>query len=135
MQKFEIGDWVYAGDWCYGQIAELKDDYAYVEFDTGSGGGCLPFELGELQRAPEPDILYGESLDREIRDNLLVTAGARAAYMDCKSSIDIPGGLEGEDELANFVTTAVDTYLENGDDTPFDEYIESKLMAKYGKGE
>lgn len=98
-------------------------DYWYIWFEAFENGNKI---------APAPDVLYGESLDREIRDNLLVTAGARAAYMDCKGAIDIPGGLEEEDELANFVTTVVDTYIENGDDTPFDEYIESKLAEKWG---
>ena len=31
----------------------------------------------------------------EIRDNLLVTAGARAAYINCSNKINIPDGIEG----------------------------------------
>ena len=55
MSKFEVGDWVYAGDYIYGQIVEIDDDdTAHVEFDTGSGGGCLPFEFSELQKAEPP---------------------------------------------------------------------------------
>lgn len=40
---FEVGDWVYAGDWCYGQIIGLdfENREALVEFDTGSGGGSF----------------------------------------------------------------------------------------------
>lgn len=68
-----------------------------------------------------------------IRDNLLVTAGARAAYMDGRGYIDIPGGLEGEDELTVTVTQAVDEYLSGGNDIPFDLYIETILMDAYGK--
>ena len=47
-----------------------------------------------------------------IRDNLLVTAGVRAAYMDDADIIDIPGGLEGEDQLADFLTRIVNEYLD-----------------------
>ena len=40
----------------------------------------------------------------EIRDNLLVTAGARAAYMNCSDKIGIPEGIEEEFKLAEFLT-------------------------------
>lgn len=51
--SFEIGDQVYAGDWCYGQIIDIsfENKEALVEFDTGTGGGSLWFEFGELTRA------------------------------------------------------------------------------------
>lgn len=51
-ETFEVGDWVYAGDWCYGQIIGLdfENREALVEFDTGTGGGSLWFELGELTK-------------------------------------------------------------------------------------
>ena len=51
-ETFEVGDWVYAGDWCYGQIVDIdfEKGEALVEFDTGSGGGSLWFEFGELTR-------------------------------------------------------------------------------------
>lgn len=45
---FKIGDYVYADDWCYGQIVEIANGLAYVEFDTGTGGGTLPFDFNEL---------------------------------------------------------------------------------------
>lgn len=49
---FEIGDWVYAGDWCYGQIVDLdfENREALAEFDTGSGGGSFWFEFGEMTK-------------------------------------------------------------------------------------
>lgn len=51
-EVFKVGDWVYASDWCYGQIVEIDgDNLAYVEFDTGTGGGCMSFELSELKLA------------------------------------------------------------------------------------
>lgn len=66
-----------------------------------------------------------------LRDNLLVTAGARAAYMDSEGCIDLPGGVEGEDILAGFIVKAVNHYLFN-DVGPFDLYIEKALLAKFG---
>lgn len=130
MQNFEIGDWVYAGDWCYGQIQEIDNDIVYVEYSTVTGGGNFCFELSELQPAPSPD-----EHKVSIRDNMLVTAGTRAAYMDYRGDIEIPCSLDGEDELADFITKMVDAYIKDNDDTPFDWYIENRLMDKYGKGE
>lgn len=68
-----------------------------------------------------------------IRDNLLVTAGARAAYMDMHGTIDLPGGLEGEDKLAEFIVDAVRAYGKIPDDIPFDEFIEIELLNEFGK--
>lgn len=48
---FKVGDCVYASDWCYGVIVEIKNDIAHVEFEAGCGGGCLPFALDELKHA------------------------------------------------------------------------------------
>ena len=50
--SFEIGDQVYTGDWCYGQIIDIsfENKEALVEFDTGTGRGSLWFEFGELTR-------------------------------------------------------------------------------------
>lgn len=71
-----------------------------------------------------------------LRDNLLVTAGARAAYMDSEGCIDLPGGVEGEDILAGFIADMVDQYLYANaiaiDVEPFDLYIEKALLAKFG---
>lgn len=57
--SFEIGDQVYAGDWCYGKIVDIdfEKGEALVEFDTGTGEGSLWFEFGELTRA----FMKGES--------------------------------------------------------------------------
>lgn len=73
-----------------------------------------------------------EYKNRVIRDELLVIAGARAAYLDMKNHIDIPEGTEGEHDLAYIVTKLVDRYLYNNDDISFDLYIESALAQKYG---
>ena len=69
-----------------------------------------------------------------LRDNLLVTAGARAAYMDSEGCINLPGGVEGEDILAEFIKDMVDCYINLESDTlgPFDLYIEKALLAKFG---
>ena len=67
----------------------------------------------------------------EIRDNLLVTAGAKAAYMNYNDKIDIPEGIEEEFKLSEFLTKVVDDYL-RFDWENFDLYLESKLIEKYG---
>lgn len=54
MDKFSVGNYVYADDFCYGKIVEIEGEVAYVEFDTGNGGGCLPFNLNELKLAKPP---------------------------------------------------------------------------------
>ena len=53
MNDFQIGDLVYASDWCYGQIVDIDGDFISVEFDTGSGGGTCSFELEEVMLASE----------------------------------------------------------------------------------
>lgn len=94
---------------------------------------CKPVEklyLGiDVKRCSECD--YKEN--GLIRYNFLVTAGARAAYMDFQGVIDIPKGLDGEDELAYFVGKIVDYYFNELVDVNFDEYIESRLIEEYGK--
>ena len=66
----------------------------------------------------------------KFRDNLLITAGKAAAYMECSRVINLPHGTE-EDELVGFITEAVDKYIDEEIDIPFDYYIESKLLKKY----
>ena len=50
-QKFELGDYVYAEDWCYGKIVYLTECYAEVYFDTLRGGDSMTFSLTELKHA------------------------------------------------------------------------------------
>lgn len=71
--------------------------------------------------------IYMEAL----RDNLLVTAGARAAYMHCAGRIELPRGVEGEAEIAHFISTVVNRYIVFDQDENFDEYIELALTDKY----
>ena len=63
-------------------------------------------------------------------DDLLITAGKAAAYMECSRVINLPHGTE-EDELVEFITGAVDKYIDEEIDIPFDYYIESKLLKEY----
>ena len=77
--------------------------------------------------------------DKTLRDDLLVTAGTRAAYMEDKDLIELPPGIDGEIELSKFVSRIVDRYLnllesEWPNDWPnnYDEYIETALEAEYG---
>lgn len=50
---FQIGDWVYASDWCYGQIMDIDGDSALVEFETERGGGSFWFYIDALELAEE----------------------------------------------------------------------------------
>lgn len=53
MSNFKVGDYVYASDWCFGEIVELCEDHAYVEFETDFGGGTMPFAYDELKLAAD----------------------------------------------------------------------------------
>ena len=47
--KFHIGDYVFASDWCYGEIIDIAGDIAVVQFDTGFGDSTASFRLNELR--------------------------------------------------------------------------------------
>ena len=50
METFKIGDRVSVkDDFIDGEIVDIKENLAYVEFITAGGGGCLPFEISELE--------------------------------------------------------------------------------------
>lgn len=66
-----------------------------------------------------------------LRDSLLITAGARAAYMDIRGDINIPGGLDGEDNLSKVIVDAVRTYLKLPYEVPFDFFIEGELYEAF----
>ena len=68
--------------------------------------------------------------DGNIREHLMVIMGARAAYMDCDGTIDIPEGLEAEGDLVRFVKKTVERYVQE-DNVIFDEYIETALIEEY----
>lgn len=45
-----IGDKVYASDWCYGTVVDIdtEHDIVSVEFETSGGGGTASFSIGEV---------------------------------------------------------------------------------------
>jgi hypothetical protein len=64
-------------------------------------------------------------------DDLLITAGKTAAYMECSRVINLPYRTE-EDELIGFITGAVSEYIREETDIPFNYYIETRLLKEYG---
>lgn len=54
MEKFNVGDWVYGSDWCYGIITDIEDDFAVVEYETDRGGGNCSFMFEDLKKAEPP---------------------------------------------------------------------------------
>jgi hypothetical protein len=34
LRNFKVGDWVYAHDWCYGQVVRIEGDIALVMYDN-----------------------------------------------------------------------------------------------------
>ena len=67
---------------------------------------------------------------KQFRDNLMVTAAMRAAYMHDKDLIELPSGEAGEHEISKFIGMLVDTYP-MGCDVNFDEYIEKALTIQF----
>lgn len=89
-RNFKVGDWVYASDWCYGQIVEIdEDNLAHVEFDTGTGGGCMPFELSELDLAEAPKRRFsfnGIGLEISGTEDMLKELVSYISYGDSEPS-------------------------------------------------
>lgn len=73
-------------------------------------------------------------MNANLRDNLLITAGLRAGYMDAIYDINLHGGVDGEDDLSRRVVEFVDRYIEEKIDISFDEYIETFLLQTYPNG-
>lgn len=88
--------------------------------------GSLQFGV-DVKRCSECDYK-----NNDIREDLLVIAGARAAYMHDANVIDIPEGLVGEQKLACDIRRMVNNYLAGDDDINFDLYIETALANNYG---
>lgn len=104
--------------------------------------------INALRGKPTSTIYYGvdvkkcsecdRNLRHNLRDNLLVTAGTRAGYMDDKCLISIPRGVDGEAKLAEFIAKEIDLYIRLlYPGVNFDEFIEHSLTVTYGskKGE
>ena len=75
------------------------------------------------------------SRDSILRDDLLVTAGSRVAYMDVGNMVKLPEGLDGEREISIVIAKAVDNYIDNNIDESFDLYIEAIINKEYGVGD
>lgn len=71
--------------------------------------------------------------DASLRDDLLVTAGARAAHLERFDRIELPPFVDGERELANFIAHVVDYWLVSERDN-FDLFLEERLLKEYGNG-
>ena len=86
MERFNVGDWVYASDWCYGCITKIEDGFAVVEFDTDSGGGNCSFMLEDLKKAETPDenrIVFEEAYESELyQTTTLYFTGAKSLLKD-----------------------------------------------------
>lgn len=67
MDEFNIGDWVYGDDWCYGQIMDIDNKGALVEYETAGGGGSFWFNFCELEKAPEPKSSIHEYIDSKMK--------------------------------------------------------------------
>lgn len=67
---------------------------------------------------------------RDLFYNLLVTAGCRAGCMNAAGMIELPSGVDGEDELAKFCVKAVSEWMDSRDES-FDLYIEQALAEEF----
>lgn len=54
--NFKVGDYVYASDWCLGEIVKMNRRGVWVEFDIGRGGGTCRFGYDEIRLADDIDI-------------------------------------------------------------------------------
>lgn len=110
MEKFNIGDWVYGSDWCYGVITDIKDDFAVVEYETCSGGGNCSFMLEDLKKAEPPKRNALETLpqyhfDRDDFCNVMFDVFTTEEYIDidvecgCNTHLDNFTLMRVEDEF------------------------------------
>ena len=69
-----------------------------------------------------------------LKENLLVTFGARAAVLDSLGHIELPAHSSGEDELADFAVSVCNQWIDRDDNDclSFDEFIETALIEKWG---
>lgn len=73
-----------------------------------------------------------EYKNNDLRNNLLVTAGVRAGCMDMSEHINLPTTIEGEHEVALYISRKVDYYLASDRRENFDEFIEKCLIRRFG---
>ena len=107
MEKFNVGDWVYGSDWCYGIITDIEDDFAVVEYETCSGGGRCSFMFEDLKKAEPPKRNALETLpqyhfDRDDFCNVMFDVFTTEEYID----LDVECGCNTH--LDNFTLMRVD---------------------------
>ena len=107
MDKFNIGDWVYGSDWCYGFITKIEDGFAVVEYETDCGGGNCSFMFEDLKKAEPPKRNALETLpqyhfDRDDFCNVMFDVFTTEEYID----IDVECGCNTH--LDNFTLMRVD---------------------------
>lgn len=115
----------------YSKEDEYDQGSLYIEEDDENGYYHMSFGREDEH---ESHCISVEEFDVNTiqRDDLLVTAGSRIAYMDMKNKLNLPDGVDGESEIATFLTQKVDEYLENND-IAFDIFIENAINIQYGK--
>lgn len=65
---FQIGDKVYASDWCYGTIVDIdtERDLVSVEFETSSGGGTASFATEDVRLEEQEPLTEVNMLEKII---------------------------------------------------------------------
>lgn len=119
-------------------INEYSKSFMLSDFESLHGGyKWVYFRVGrfykfkkENNRGPLYKFIERTELAR-LRDNLLIEAGLIAAYMHCARFINLPCGSIGVDQLGLVISKAVDIYIEEDIDVPFDNYIEDVLKREY----
>ena len=110
MEKFDIGDWVYGSDWCYGVITDIEDGFAVVEYETDRGGGNCSFMFEDLKKAEPPKrnalaALPQYHFDRDDFCNVMFDVFTMGEYIDidtecgCNTHLDNFTLMRVEDEF------------------------------------
>ena len=67
-----------------------------------------------------------------MENNLYVTFGCRAGEMYEMGEIELPAGVDGEEELTVVAEDCIGIWLRDKPDTPFDVFIETILYEHFG---
>ena len=67
-----------------------------------------------------------------MHENLISTMALRAGQMEAIGSITLPGGVSGEDRIADYCADKVHEYEMSRSDEPFDLFIEEALTKRFG---
>ncbi len=113
MSEFKVGDWVYAGEWIYGQIDYVGTDWADVVYETESGGGRLGFGFEDLKPAPAPEEKF------EIADKPSYAVVVTFSYDPQVSVLLFNDEKSAMDFIKKDVEEELQTDKENGWDTEY----------------